>query len=54
MSVDDVVNTITKVMKQNGSKIINGGSNIKISGVVDGVKYKMSIVDGKIMQFFPF
>ncbi len=37
-----------------GSKIINGGRKIDIDGVIDGIKYKMVIRDGKIVQFFPF
>ena len=51
MSVDDVADTITNILKQNGSKLMNGEKTI--SGIVNGVKYQLKVDGGKVVQFFP-
>lgn len=55
MSIGDVSNAISEVMKQNRDLLIQKGSKgmYQITGTVDGVEYVLGLKNGRIGQFYP-
>jgi len=52
MSVDDVTNVVTQVLKKNSATLMKGNTKIPDT-VVNGVTYVLKISKGKITQFYP-
>ncbi len=55
MSINDVTDAITAVMKQNREVLVNRGSQgmYQIQGIHDGVEYTLGLNKGRIGQFYP-
>lgn len=55
MSINDVRSLIHAAMKQKAPTLRTKGTNgtIRVSGTVNGVKYTMTIVNGRVVQFYP-
>ena len=54
MSVDDITNTVSEVLKQNREKLIEKGTTgmYQVEGTVDGVDYVVGLNKGRVGQFY--
>ena len=54
MSIDDITNTISEVLKQNREKLIEKGTTgmYQVEGTVDGVEYVVGLNKGRVGQFY--
>jgi hypothetical protein len=55
MSISEIENAISEVLKQNPTRIAEIGVNGRgaMEGVVNGVRYQLGLFRGRIAQFFP-
>ncbi|MGH9181875.1 MAG: polymorphic toxin-type HINT domain-containing protein, partial [Acidimicrobiales bacterium] len=54
-TVDDVATGVGAVLQQNRDELLARGTNLRtaVSGIVDGVEYKVTVAEGRVVQFFP-
>ena len=54
MSIDDITNTVSEVLKQNREKLIEKGTTgmYQVEGTVDGVDYVVGLNKGRVGQFY--
>ncbi|WP_160289108.1 hypothetical protein [Clostridium butyricum] len=54
MSIDDITNTVSEVLKQNREKLIEKGTTgmYQVEGIVDGVDYVVGLNKGRVGQFY--
>ena len=54
MSIDDITNTVSEVLKQNREKLIEKGTTgmYQVEGDVDGVDYVVGLNKGRVGQFY--
>lgn len=54
MSVNDITNIVSEVLKQNREKLIEKGTTgmYQVEGTVDGVEYVVGLNKGRVGQFY--